>query len=100
MLRKTTICIVTGVTEATMSNIVRGGGCGESTGRRVLERINLPHTIALKKFTPRKKGPSQKNQKVKINGEIIISSELANRDKIFNNARCNKNIAKMKRTVR
>jgi hypothetical protein len=63
MLRKTTICIVTGMTEATMPNIVRGGGCGESTGRQVLERIKLPHTIASKKFTPRKKGPSQKNQK-------------------------------------
>jgi hypothetical protein len=43
---KTTICIMTGVTDATMPNIVRGGGCGESTGRGVLERIKLPRTIA------------------------------------------------------
>jgi hypothetical protein len=63
MLRKTTICIMTRVSEATMPNIMRGGGCGESTGHRVLERIKLPRTIASKKFTLRKKGPSQKNQK-------------------------------------
>jgi hypothetical protein len=100
MLRKTTICIVTRVTETTMPNIVRGGGCGESTGRRVLERIKLPRSIASKKFTPRKKVPHRKTKRIKIDGAIIISSELTNGDKIFNNARCNKNIAKMKRTVR
>jgi hypothetical protein len=60
MLRKTMICIVTRVTETTMPNIVRGGGCGEGW---VLERIKLPRTIASKKFAPIKKGPSQKNQK-------------------------------------
>jgi hypothetical protein len=85
------ICIVTGMTEATMPNIVRGGGCGESTG---------PCTIASKKFTPRKKVPHRKTKRIKIDGAIIISSELTNEDKFFNNARCNKNIAKMKRTVR
>jgi hypothetical protein len=100
MLRKTTICIVTGVTEAAMPNIVRGSGCGESMGRRMLERIKLHRTIASKKLTPREKGPSQKNKRVKIDGAIIISSELTNKDKIFNNARCNKNITKIKRTVR
>jgi hypothetical protein len=60
MLRKTTICIVTGVTEVTMPNIMRGGGCGESTGRRMLERIKLPRTIA-SKFTLRKKVPHRNN---------------------------------------
>jgi hypothetical protein len=91
---------MTRVTEATMPNIVRGGCCGESTERRVLERIKLPRTIASKKFTPRKKVPHRKTKRIKIDGAIIISSELTNRDKIFNNARCKKNIAKMKRTVR
>jgi hypothetical protein len=91
---------MTGVTEATMPNIVRGGGCGESTARWVLERIKLPRTIASKKFTPRKKIPHKKTKRIKIDGAIIISSELTNRDKIFNNARCNKNIMKMKRMVR
>jgi hypothetical protein len=74
--------------------------CGESTERRVLERIKLPRTIASKKFTPRKKVPHRKTKRIKIDGAIIIISELMNGDKIFNNARCNKNIAKMKRTVR
>jgi hypothetical protein len=91
---------MTGVTEATMPNIVRGGGCGESMGRRVLERIKLPRTIASKKFTPRKQIPHRKTKRIKIDGAIIISSELTNRDNFFNNARCNKNITKMKRTVR
>jgi hypothetical protein len=91
---------MTRVTEATMPNIVRGGGCGESTGCRVLERIKLPRTIASKKFKPRKKIPHRKTKRIKIDGAIIISSELTNRDKIFNNARCNKNITKMKRTIR
>jgi hypothetical protein len=63
ILRKTTICIVTRVIEATMPNIVMGDGCGESTGRRVLERIKLPCTIASKKFTPRKKVPHRKTKK-------------------------------------
>jgi hypothetical protein len=52
MLQKTMIGVVTKVTEATMSNIVRGGGHGESTVHRVLERIRLPRTIASKKLTP------------------------------------------------
>jgi hypothetical protein len=95
-----TICIVTGVTEATMQNIVRDGGCGESTGHRVLKRIKLPHTIASKKLTPRKKVPRRKTKRVKIYEAIIISSELTNGDKSFNNARCNENITKMKMTVR
>jgi hypothetical protein len=95
-----TICIVTGVTEATMPNIMRGGGCGESTGCRMLERIKLPHTIASKKFTPRKNVPHRKTKRIKIDRAIIISNELMNGDKIFNNARCNKNIVKMKRMFR
>jgi hypothetical protein len=99
MLRKTTICIVTGMTEAMMPNIMRGGGCGESMGRRVLVRIKLPRTIASKKFTPRKNVLHRKTKRIKIDGAIIISSELTNGDKIFNNAGCNKNITKMKRTV-
>jgi hypothetical protein len=94
------ICIVTRVTEMMMPNIGRGGGCGERTGRRVLERIKLPRTIASKKFTPRKKVYHRKIKRIKIDGAIIISSELMNGDKIFNNARCNKNIAKMMRMVR
>jgi hypothetical protein len=35
-----------------------------------------------------------------VYGAIIISSELTDGDKIFNNTRCNDNITKMKRTIR
>jgi hypothetical protein len=94
------ICIITGVTETMIPNIVRGGGCGESMGCRVLKIIKLLFTIASKKLTPRKKVPHRKTKRVKIYRAIIISSELMNEHKIFNNARCNKNITKMKRMVR
>jgi hypothetical protein len=100
MLKKTTIGVVTRVTEATMPNIMRSGGCGESTGHRVLERIKLSHTIASKKLTPGKKVLHRKTKRVKIDRAIIISSELTDGEKILNNARCNENITKMKRTVR
>jgi hypothetical protein len=92
MLRKTTIGVVIWVTEVTLPNIMRCGGCGESTGRRVLERIKLPRTVALKKLTPGKKVLHRKTKRVKIDRAIIISSELTDRDKILNNARCNENI--------
>jgi hypothetical protein len=42
----------------------------------------------------------RETKRVKIDRTVIISSKLTNRDNIFNNARCNKNIAKMKRTIR
>jgi hypothetical protein len=79
---------------------MRYGGCGEITGCQVLERIKLPCTIASKKLTPGKKVLHRKTKRVKIYGAIIISSELTDGVKIFNNVRCNENIAKMKRTVR
>jgi hypothetical protein len=76
MLRKTTIGVMTRVTEATMPNIMRGGGRGESTGHWVLEIIKLPRTIAPKKLTPGKKVLHRKSERVKIYEAIIISSEL------------------------
>jgi hypothetical protein len=100
MLQKMTIGVVTRITEAMMPNIVRGGGRGESMGHQVLERIKLTRTIASKKLTPGKKVPHKKTKRVKIYGAIIISSELTDGDKIFNNAMCNENITKMKWMVR
>jgi hypothetical protein len=47
-----------------------------------------------------KKVPHKKTKRVKIYGAIIISSELTDIDKIFNSARYNENIVKMKRMVR
>jgi hypothetical protein len=94
------IGIVTRVTKVTMPNIMRGGGRGERMGHRVLERINLPRTIASKKLTPRNKVLHRKNKRIKIYRAIFTSSELTDGDKIFNNARCNQNMTKLKRMVR
>jgi hypothetical protein len=66
----------------------------------VLERIKLLRIIASKKLTPGKKVLHRKTKMVKFYGAIIISSELTDGGKIFNNARCNENITKMKRTFR
>jgi hypothetical protein len=77
-----------------------GGGHGESTGRRVLEGIKLPRTIASKKLTLGTKVLRRKTKRVKIYRAIIISSELTDGDKIFNYARCNRNITKMKLMIR
>jgi hypothetical protein len=91
---------MTGVTEATMPNIMRGGGCGESTGVPGVGNNKAPPYYCIKEVHAEKKVPHRKTKRIKIDGTIIISSELTNRDKIFNNAGCNKNITKMKRRVR
>jgi hypothetical protein len=100
MLGKTTISVMTGMTETTVPCIMSCGGGSESTGRRALESVKLPRTVTPKKFTPSKKVLHRETKRVKIDRTVIISSKLMNRDKIFNNARCNENIAKMKRTIR
>ena len=52
MLRKMTISVMTGVTNATMPNIMGGSGRGEDTGHRALKGIKLPRTIAPKDLAP------------------------------------------------
>jgi hypothetical protein len=94
------ISVMTEMTEATVPSIMSGGGGSESTGRQALESVKLLRTVTPKKLTPSKKVLHRETKRVKIDGAIIISSKLTNRDKIFNNARCNKNIAKMKRPIR
>jgi hypothetical protein len=91
---------MTGMTEATVPCIMSGGGGSESTGHWALESVKLPRTVTPKKLTPSKKVLHRETKRVKINRTVITSSKLMNRDKIFNNARCNENIAKMKRTIR
>jgi hypothetical protein len=88
------------MTEVTMPSIMGGGGGSESTGCRALESVKLPRTVTPKKLMLSKKVLHRETKRVKIDGAIIISSKLTNRDNIFNNARCNENIAKMKRTIR
>jgi hypothetical protein len=64
MLRKTTIGVMTGVTEMTMSNIMRGGGRGEGTGHRVLERIKL-HRVK-RSFIENPKGSKSMEQLLSV----------------------------------
>ena len=89
MLRKTTISVMAGVTQTTVPNIMRGGGGGESTRRRWLNRIKLPRTIAPKKLTPGNEVVHRINKRVKIDRTVVIGSKLSDRDKIFNYARSN-----------
>jgi hypothetical protein len=100
MLVKMTISVMTGMTEATVPCIMSGGGGSETTRRQALESVKLPRTVTPKKFTPSKKVLHRETKRVKIDRIVIISSKLTKRDKIFNNAWCNENIAKMKRTIR
>jgi hypothetical protein len=65
----------------------------------VLESVKLRCTVILKKLMLSKKVLHRETKRVKIDGAVIISSKLMNRYNIFNNARCNENIAKMKRTI-
>jgi hypothetical protein len=94
-VQKTTISVMTGVTEVTVPSIMIGRGHGECTGHWVLERVKLPRTIATKKVTPGKV-LHRKTKRVKIDKTIITNSKLMNKDKIYNYVRCNKDIAKMK----
>ena len=89
MLRKATISVMAGVTQTAVPNIMSGGGGGESTRRRWLERIKLPRTIAPKKLTLGNEVLHRKTKRVKIDGTIAISSETTDIDKIFNYFRCN-----------
>jgi hypothetical protein len=100
MLGKMTISVMTGMTEATVPCIMSGGSGSESTGHRALESVKLPCTVTPKKLTASKKVLHRETKRVKIDRTVIISNKLTNRDKIFNNARCNENIAKIKRTIR
>jgi hypothetical protein len=54
-----------------MPNIVSDGDHGESTGRRVLERIKLPHISAPKKLTPGKKILHKKTKKFKSKEQLL-----------------------------
>jgi hypothetical protein len=57
---------MTGMTEAMMPNIMRGGGGSESTRRRALKSVKLPRTVTPKKLTPSKKVLQRETKRVKI----------------------------------
>ena len=89
MLREATIGVMAGVTEATVPHIMRGGERGEgSRRRRTCERVELPRIIALKDIAPGMKVLHREAKRVKSDDAMIISSELTNGNKIFDNVRC------------
>ena len=56
-----------------------------------------PETIVVKHHKPGRKHLHRKSESIKFNGKTIASSELANKDKNFNNVRNDKNIMKRER---
>ena len=100
MFGKATISVVSRVTETAMPSIMGDGGRGEGTGRRKLKGIKLPRTVTPKKLTLGDEVLHRKTKRVKCDGTIVIGSKLADRNQIFNDARCNKDILQVKRTIR
>ena len=89
MLREATVSVMSWVTKATVPNVVRGGERGEGTRRRwTCERVKLPRTIAPKDLSPGMKVLHRETKRVKSDDAVVISSELTNRNKIFDNTRC------------
>ena len=89
MLREATVSIMAGMTETTVPHVVRGGEHGEGTRRqRACEHVELPRIIALKDIAPGMKVLHREAKRVKSDDAMIISSELTNGNKVFDNARC------------
>ena len=89
MLGEATVSIMAGMTETTVPHVVRGGERGEGARRRrTCERVELPRTIAPKDLAPGMKVLHRETKRVKNDDAMIISSELTNGNKVFDNARC------------
>ena len=89
MLREATVSIMAGMAETTVPYVVRGGERGKGARRRrACEFVEHPHTIALKDIAPGMKVLHREAKRVKSDDAMIISSELTNGNKVFDNARC------------
>lgn len=81
----------------------RGGSTGEECvgserRHRWMEGVERPQAIAPGDHVPGTKILHREAKRVKFNGTLIVSSELAHRYERLNNIRSNKNIIKNKRT--
>ena len=65
---------------------------------RVLEAAECRETWTIEPgdHVPRTKVLQREAKRVKLDGAVVISCKLADRKKILNNGRCNKNIIKIK----
>jgi hypothetical protein len=81
------------VTETTVTSV---GGCdsGEKGSCRCggvgAKGVEVTDTIATKNLSPSMKVPYRETKRVKFHGNRVVSSEMTNGNKIFNNGR-NKN---------
>jgi len=84
---------MTGMTETPMPK--RGGGDGGKgmSGRKV-QGVERPRAIAPDDHSLRLQILHRTTSRVKFNRAIVVSSKLANRDKILNKFRRNENIIK------
>ena len=89
MLREATVSIMAGMTGTTVPHVVRGGERGEGARRRrACECVEIPRTIAPKDLAPGMMVLHRETKRVKSDDAMIISSELTNGNKVFDNARC------------
>jgi len=63
------------------------------------EGVKRPLAVAPKVGTPRGQILHSKTRRVKLNRAGVVSSKLANRKKVVNHRRCNKNVGKTKRAM-
>ena len=89
MLGEATVSIMAGMSETTVPHVVRGGERGEGARkRRACECVELPRTIAPKDLAPGMNVLHRETKRAKSEDVMIISCELMNGNKIFDNVGC------------
>ena len=63
---------------------------------RKAKGVKGPRAIASKEGTPRSQIVHSNTRRVKLDRAGVVSSKLANRKKVVNHRRCNKNVGKTK----
>ena len=87
------------MTETTMPQVGSSGGGNQGVGGWKLEWIQRPGAIAPDDHVPRHI-LHRTTSRIKFNRTIIVSGKLANRNKILDEFRRNKNIIKVKRPMK
>ena len=92
VMMETLHCVMTGMTQTTMPEVRRDGG-DVCFGRwRWANRVEGSGAIASKYLGPSRKCLHRKTPRIKLDGNIIVSSEFADREKIFDNVGNNKDM--------
>ena len=89
---------MTKMPETTMPQVRRGDSGEAMCGGRT-ERVELAGAIAPSDHVPSAEILQRKTKRVKFYGAGVISGKLTDRDKILDEARCDKNIIKNERTT-